>query len=233
MAGVGAPYVLVTAYGLRFAPAYDQGALNPGCMPLFGALLAATVLREAASITQKLGLSFILAGAILIVGWHDAGWGTSRLVGDALFLLASLLTAGFTVTMRCAKLDPLHAVALVSTGSLVIYFPIYLLRFGCRIAQLPLADVAFQAAFQGIMVTVVSLLLYGRAVAILGASAAAAFGALVPVLSALFAIPLLGEWPNLPNWAGIILISAGAWLASGGPLPVGTRRGRHTKSVLP
>ena len=34
--GLGAPYALVAAGGLRFAPAYDQGALNPGCMPLFG-----------------------------------------------------------------------------------------------------------------------------------------------------------------------------------------------------
>ncbi len=33
--GTGAPYTLVAAAGLRFAPAYDQGALNPGCMPLF------------------------------------------------------------------------------------------------------------------------------------------------------------------------------------------------------
>jgi hypothetical protein len=35
--------------------------------------------------------------------------------------------------------------------------------------------------------------LYGRAVAILGASGGAAFGALVPALSALLAIPLLDE----------------------------------------
>ena len=32
--GVGAPYVLVAAGGLRFAPASDQGALNPRCMLL-------------------------------------------------------------------------------------------------------------------------------------------------------------------------------------------------------
>jgi hypothetical protein len=41
--GTGAPYALVVAVGLRFAPAYDAGALNPGCMPLFVALIAATV----------------------------------------------------------------------------------------------------------------------------------------------------------------------------------------------
>src|SRR5205823_14374761 len=44
--GTGAPYALVVAFGLHFAPAYDAGALNPGCMPLFVALIAAIVLGE-------------------------------------------------------------------------------------------------------------------------------------------------------------------------------------------
>ena len=55
---------------------------------------------------------------------------------------------------------------------------------------LPLAKFAVQAIFQGIVVTIVALLLYSRAVAILGASGAAAFGALVP---ALFAKPRLSS----------------------------------------
>src|SRR5262249_52691305 len=42
--GDSTPYALVVAVGLRFAPAYDAGALNPGCMPLFVALIAAIVL---------------------------------------------------------------------------------------------------------------------------------------------------------------------------------------------
>ena len=65
IAGVGAPYVLVAAAGLRFAPASDQGALNPGCMPLFVALIAAAVLRERLATTRKLGLALILAGALI------------------------------------------------------------------------------------------------------------------------------------------------------------------------
>jgi hypothetical protein len=35
IAGAGAPYALVAAGGLHFAPAREQGALNPGFMPLF------------------------------------------------------------------------------------------------------------------------------------------------------------------------------------------------------
>jgi drug/metabolite transporter (DMT)-like permease len=217
MAGLGAPYALAAAGGLHFAPASDQGALNPGCMPLFVALIAAIVLRERLSSARKLGLSLIMAGALIIVGGH--AWSPSRTLGDALFLVAAFLSACFTVVMVQAKLEPLHAAALVATGSLVIYLPLYLAFFGTRLAQLPLADIAVQALFQGVVVTIVSLLLYGRAVAILGASGGSAFGALVPVLSALFAIPLLGEWPNETDWLGIVLISAGVYLASGGQLP--------------
>ena len=176
IAGTGAPYALVAAVGLRFAPAYDGGALNPGCMPLFVALIAALVLGEKLSTAQKLGLSLILAGALIIVGWHAAGWSPARSFGDVLFLFAAFLTACFTVVMRQAKLDPLHVAALVSTGSLVIYLPIYLALYGTRLAQLMLAEIAIQAIFQGVLVTIVSLLLYTRAVAILGASGGAAFG---------------------------------------------------------
>jgi len=227
IAGLGAPYALVAAGGLRFAPAHDQGALNPGCMPLFVALIAAIVLGEKLSTARKLGLSLILAGGVIIVAWHAAAWSTSRTFGDALFLFAAFLSACFTVVMRQAKLEPLHAAALVSTGSLVIYLPVYLALYGARLAQLPLADFTVQAIFQGVLVTIVSLLLYGRAVAILGASGGAAFGALVPALSALFAIPLLGEWPNEPDWVGIVLISAGVYLTSEGPLPSWKQRENH------
>jgi drug/metabolite transporter (DMT)-like permease len=189
-------------------------------MPLFVALIAALVLREKLSTAQKLGLSLILAGALIIVGWHAAAaWSPWRTFGDALFLFAAFLTACFTVVMRQAELDPLHVAALVSTGSLVVYLPIYLALYGTRLAQLPLAEITVQAIFQGVLVTIVSLLLYARAVAILGASGGAAFGALVPALSALVPTPLLDEWPYETDWVGIALISTGVYLTSGGPLP--------------
>jgi drug/metabolite transporter (DMT)-like permease len=219
IAGNGAPYALVAASGLQFAPAYDQGALNPGCMPLFVALIATVVLQEKLQAKRKLGLSLILAGAAIIVAWHRWGntWSLSRTFGDTLFLVASFMTGCFTVKMRQAKLEPLHATALVATGSLVSYLPFYLAAHHAHLAQLTLTQFAIQAFFQGILVTIVALALYGRAVAILGASEAAAWGALVPALSALFAIPVLGEWPSRTEWLAIILISAGVYLASGGP----------------
>jgi drug/metabolite transporter (DMT)-like permease len=215
--GQGAPYALVAASGLHFAPARDQGALNPGCMPLFVALITTTALREKISSARKLGLCLILLGGLAIIAWR--AWSATRVFGDTLFLFAAFLTACFTVVMRQAELEPLHAAALVSTGSLVIYLPIYLALHGARLIQLPFVDFALQAFFQGVIVTIVGVVLYGRAVTILGPSAAAAFGALVPALSALLAVPLLGEWPGDTDWLGILLISLGVYITGGGPLP--------------
>jgi drug/metabolite transporter (DMT)-like permease len=221
IAGAGAPYALVAAGALRLAPAAELSALNPGCIPLFVAAIAFAFVRETISPAQRTGLALIVAGAVLLVAVNSdaaASWGTSRTFGAMLSLLAALMWAIFTVVMRRADLDPLHAAALVSVGSLAIYLPVYLAWRGAALAQIPLTELAIQVVFQGVLVTIVSLLLYGRAVALLGAPRGAAFGALVPALTALIAIPLLGEWPHATDWLAIVLISAGVYLASGGPM---------------
>lgn len=222
VAGAGAPYAFVAASALRLAPVAELSALNPGCIPLFVAALAFAFARERISFAQRAGLALIVVGAVLLVvaSAVDTGssWTTSRAFGAMLSLLAALMWAVFTVVMRRTDLDPLHAAALVSVGSLAIYLPFYLAWHGAALAQVPLADLALQAVFHGVLVTIVSLLLYGRAVALLGAPGGAAFSALVPALSALMAIPLLGEWPNVTDWLAIVLISGGVYLTSGGPI---------------
>src|SRR5262249_10317277 len=110
---------------------------------------------------------------------------------------------------------------LVSVGSLATYLPVYIAWRGAALAQAPLPDLAIQIVFQGVLVTVVSLLLYGHALALLGAPRGAAFASLVPALAALTAIPLLGEWPSASAWLAIVIISAGVYLASGGPTRLG------------
>jgi drug/metabolite transporter (DMT)-like permease len=217
IAGAGAPYALLAAAGLRLAPAAELSPLNPGCIPLFVAAIAWAFAREPIPAAQGAGLALIVTGAVLLIAANaDAGeaWTSSRVFGAMLLLLAALMWAVFTVVMRRADLDPLHAAALVSTGSLVIYLPIYLAWRGAALTQAPVLELAVQIVFQGVLVTVVSLLLYGRALVLLGAARGAAFASLVPALSALIAIPLLGEWPSATDWLAIVLISVGVYLAS-------------------
>jgi len=76
-----------------------------------------------------------------------------------------------------------------------------------------------QAVVQGLLTAIVALLLYGRMVSLLGATGGAAFVALTPVVTALMAIPVLGEWPVPIDWIAIVLISGGVYVVSGGPSP--------------
>ena len=66
-----------------------------------------------------------------------------------------------------------------------------------------------QAFAHGVLTAVVSLLLFGRAVSLLGASNGSAFAALCPVITALAAIPVHGEWSTTGDWIALLLISSG------------------------
>lgn len=217
--GCGAPMVLLVNAGLLFAPAAHGGALFPGVMPLMVAVLAAIILGEALTPQKIGGLILIVLGAITIVCATGGTLGTRQNVGHFLFLCAGLAWAGYTVAMRRARLDGLHAAAIAAAASLFFYVPIYAAVLRGSLFNAPVADVVLQAVVQGILTAIVALLLYGRMVGILGATAGAAFVALTPATTALLAIPVLGEWPSAIDWIAIIVISAGVYLLSGGPFP--------------
>jgi len=216
--GGGAPVLLANA-GLLFAPASHAGALFPGVMPLMVAMLAAMILHEPFTTAKKLGFALILPGVVGIAWGTGGAIGSTQTIGHALFLGSGLAWACYTVAMRRARLDGLHAAAIAAVGALVLYLPVYLLVAGARLAQAPWRDIALQAVVQGLLTAVISLVLYGRAVALLGASSGAAFAALCPAMTAVMAIPILGEWPTAIDWLAIAAISAGVYVVSGGPLP--------------
>lgn len=216
--GGGAAYNLAVGAGLQFAPVAHASAFTQGVLPLTTAILSALVLHERLSRPRKLGIALIIAGAIVIAGLGAVAFGRPS-IGHAIFVSATLLWAGYTVVLRQSRLDGLHATAIAAVASLVVYLPIYLALTGAqRLLAAPLSDLLWQAFYQGVLTAVVSMVLYGRAVALIGASGAAAFISLGPVLAALFAIPVLGEWPTATDWLGIAVISIGVYLASGGPL---------------
>jgi drug/metabolite transporter (DMT)-like permease len=107
--GCGAPMVLLANAGLMFAPAAHAGALFPGVMPLMVAILAAAILNEPVTSRKRIGLVLILAGGIGIVWGAGGTLGTEQNLGHVLFLAAGLAWACYTVAMRRARLDGLHA----------------------------------------------------------------------------------------------------------------------------
>ena len=218
--GGGAPMVLLANAGLLYAPSAHAGALFPGVMPFQVSILAALVISEPFRGPKRIGFALILAGALGIVWGAGGTIGSYQNIGHAFFLASGLLWACYTVAMRMARLEGLHAASIAAAGALFTYVPLYAFVTGASLTHAPWRDVALQGVVQGLLTAVISLLLYGRAVSILGASSGAAFAALCPAMTALFAIPVLGEWPTMIDWIAIALISVGVYFVSGGPLPM-------------
>ena len=217
--GAGAPQLLVVGAGLIFAPVAHAGALYQGVVPLAVACLASVVLKERLAAIRKIGLSLVLVGAFMIGGVGLASLGGRQSIGHLLFLAAAGMVAGYTVAIRRARIDGLHAAAIAAVASLLIYLPLYAAFLEDGLFKAPVTDLVVQALYQGILTAAVSLALYGRAIRILGASNAAVFVAFGPIMAALMAIPMIGEWPSPTDWIAIILVATGVYLSSGGPLP--------------
>jgi drug/metabolite transporter (DMT)-like permease len=215
----GAAPVFLANTGLLFAPAAHAGALFPGVMPLMVALLAASLLKEEFTTAKKVGFGFMLPGVLIIAWGSGSELGSMQNLGHSLFLAAGLAWAFYTVAMRKARLDGLHAAAISAVGSMLLYLPVFAALPRGSLATTHLGDIALQAFVQGVLTAIVSLILYGRAVSILGASSGAAFAALCPAMTALLAIPILGDWPTIHDWLAVGLISVGVYIVTGGPMP--------------
>jgi drug/metabolite transporter (DMT)-like permease len=189
------------------------------CFPGSCALLAAAILHEPFTDAKKFGFVLILLGVFGIAWAAGGAIGCGQSIGHALFLGSAVAWACYTVAMRQARLDGLHAAGIAAVGALFFYMPVYLFVEGASLTKAPWGDLALQAFVQGLLTAIASLVFYGRAVSILGASSGAAFAALSPAMTAVMAIPILGEWPAAIDWIAIAGISAGVYVVSGGPRP--------------
>ena len=170
-AGIGFPAVLMA--GLQFAPASDAGALAPGTLPFWTALLAAAMLGEVPGPRRKIGLAMIFSGALMVSLWSiavESVEGAWR--GHLWFLTASSLWALYTVVFRQSGLTPTHVLAIGLFWSVVIGLPIRL-WVGLPFAGAEPGAIAIMGLLQGVLMGAASLLAYGYAVRVLGAASAA------------------------------------------------------------
>jgi drug/metabolite transporter (DMT)-like permease len=213
--GAGAPYVLLTAGGLAFAPAGHMGVITPSCMLVCATLGSRLLLKDPLTADRMLGVGTILCGLIAL-GWDGiANHGGQTWIGDAMFLVAGMFWASYTLGSRAWRVEPLHATAVVGVLSMLLYLPGYAWFSGTALAAAPWREILIQSVFQGVLSAIVALLLYTRAVAILGAARGAVFAALVPSFSLLLAIPLLHEIPTSLQILGVVLVTAGMVFALG------------------
>ncbi|MGL4291044.1 MAG: DMT family transporter [Phreatobacter sp.] len=210
----GAPYSLVLVGGSTFAPALHTAVVTPGLIPVLAAGLAFLVLGERPSRSHLIGLGLIITG-VVIFAWQALAGAPARegaWRGDLLFVLAAVMWAVFGLLAKRWTTEALGLTVTICLLS-VLAAPLLALAVPLHMAGAGLRALALQAIYQGILVGVVSLFLYAKANAILGAARAALFLPLVPAVTAVTSTLLLGEWPSGLEILGMAVAMAGMTLA--------------------
>lgn len=214
----GAPFALLQTGGYGLAPLAHGAVIAPSTVTIVSTIGATLFLGERLGPSHLAGAIIVLLGVGLI-GWdglaasHD---GKGAWVGDLMFFLSSILWAGFTLLLRYWRLSALRATAVVALLSCGLTTPIYLLWAGAEhLLALPLATLAFQGLVQGGLQGVITMIAYGQAVVLLGVSRAVLFPAIVPAVSILVGIPIVGEIPSLLQVAGLGLVTVGLLITIG------------------
>lgn len=209
--GVG--YAIAVYVAFRLAPAAHAAVLLPGALPFATAVIAWLWLRQKPSPAQRIALILVFIGITLTAadtlsyGAHLTG---IQILGNLLFLCGSSSWAVFTLLLRRYPVSPLTAAVSVTLGSAVLYLPLWWLFLPSTLTQAPLAEIAMQAIYQGVLVVFVAMMLYTFAVRNLGGQTVALLMAIVPGLSALAAVPVLGEPLTVLTMAGLGAVTVGA-----------------------
>lgn len=213
----------VAAYNtLLYMAMHTTTAINAtlmgASMPLMIVLLARLWLGEPIRPAQMVGIAVSACGMLAVVTRGEPG----RLLdlaltpGDGLMVLATLAWAVYSVMLRRYAL-PVPATTLLAAFvmvGLVALLPFFL-ALG---APVPAGGAATWGAilYTGLLASLVAFTFWNRGVAAVGAGTAGQYSYLIPLFTALMAIPLLGESVHWYHALGGGLIFAGIYLATRG-----------------
>lgn len=215
----GLLYAVLAYTGFFYAPAAHASVLMPGSLPLWTALLAMWLLHEKIPAARALGLACIVLGDLLVGGMSllKAFEGGEVWKGDLLFMGAASCWAAYTVTARRLGLDAVRATMAITAFAFVGFVPLFALAttqgwWPTHIPQASWGELLFQAAFQGGGSVVISGITFTQMVRHFGPVRTTMITALVPGLSALGAVAVLGEPMHWNLLAGLALVTGGILL---------------------
>jgi len=218
--------------GLKLTSAAAAGIVT-STTPAVGGALAVLLLRERLTRARAGGIALAVVGILAINVSAPAAppAGATALLGNLLVFGAVASEAVFIICGRvaAARVAPLVAATTVSVLGFLMFLPFAAreaMRFG--LASIGTGDwVAL--AYYGFVVTVLAFVLWARGLAVVPASTAAVFTAVLPLSAVLLSYAVLGEafaWSHLLGGGcvvgGIVLLARepGEGGLSGGGVPV-------------
>jgi drug/metabolite transporter (DMT)-like permease len=214
---LGGPVFAIIGYaGFLFVPLGHGGVIQPSCGALGGLLLATLVLQEKLIASRLIGALIIIGGLVVIGGEGAVAFGEQGVAGDLFFVLAGLMSAGFSTLLRLWRIAPMPAAAVIGVLSLFA-MPLYWLHYGlAQMVSLGWRENLLQAVLQGVLAGPAALYLFVTSIALIGAGRAAIFFSLVPPFVLLIGWLALGEVPTVLQLVGLIIVLVGFQLTQKG-----------------
>jgi drug/metabolite transporter (DMT)-like permease len=223
-AGAGALFGVTAFGGMSLAPVAHAGVLANGTMPIVAALLGYVWLGQRLRASQFAGMALILAGVLAIGG--DGLFNAAQpgeWLGDLLFVASGALFAMYMTALRAWNVQIRQAIVAVPVVSSIVYLPIWIVWLPSGLLPgiagtgplPPWPEIALQTVYQGMVASLLVVVLVTRATRSVGPTVMAVFLSAVPGMATLLAIPLLGEWPTPLAVGGLVVATAGMLLAVG------------------
>ena len=214
----GIAYASCAFRGFELAPASHAAVLLPGLMPLFITLLSRFIFKDQIKRSSWVGVAVITLGVFALLGQNQSlNTAESIGIGQIWLIIAAFFWALFSVLVKHWNISPWEATISLALVTAAIYLPIYLVALPSNISVILWRDILTQAFYQGFLATIIQMLLYVRAVHIIGPTSMGTMMASVPILASISAIIFLKEPSSIFLATGVVLVSIGSWISYASP----------------
>jgi len=219
--GIGAPYTMLSFYGLKELKAAHAGVLVNGMLPVLGAVAAWFILRQRVSVLRYAAIALIFLANFVMAGGDTFSAGHS--LGILLLLSAAVFYTTHMIAVRLWGFEWRDVLVAVPVVNALIFLPLWFL-FPTSLDKAGIGEILSQAVYQGIIVNIVALICSTYAIARIGTITVSIFMSFVPVGTALLAWLLLGEALNSWELCGIIGCSIGLFIYAWGQVVENRKR---------
>ena len=206
-------YFVFEGYALRYTTASQAGMVT-ALLPLLVGIGAFFALKERLSGMAWAGFFLAMGGVVwLTLAGENTEAAPHALAGNALEFLAMLMAAVYTLCVRRLVGYPPFFLTAMQSGAGVLFFGLLLVGTDVPLPDtLPSWEPLLALAFLS-MATIVAYGLYNIGVARLSAGQAAAWTNLIPAITLLMGIGLLGEHLTVAQCFALIPILSGVALS--------------------
>ncbi|MFT6153291.1 MAG: drug/metabolite transporter (DMT)-like permease [Bermanella sp.] len=209
----GLAYSVFVFKGFELSSALHGGILLPGLIPVFVSIISMVLINAKLGRNKSIGLWMIII-AIIILFYSEIFKSQNMPIGDIYFVISAFFWALYSVLINIWHITPWQATCSLAFITCITYLPIYLISLPKNISQASIFDIGLQVFYQGFLACIVQMLLYVKAVKIIGAQGMGSFMALVPVLAGAFAVMFLDELSSWYLWGAMLLVSLGVLISN-------------------